>query len=58
MAVLTKNTRIKPINQTDKKAVKEAFKTENTMSQSAILKFKKNTMKTDKINIKAFKSND
>lgn len=52
MAVLTTNTKIKPMNSSDKKAVKEAFKTEHTMSQSAILKFKKNSLRTKEISIK------
>lgn len=43
IVVLTTNTKIKPMNSSDKKAVKEAFKTEHTMSKSAILKFKNNS---------------
>lgn len=58
MAVLTNNTKIKPMNPLDKKAIEEAFKAEKTMSKRALLKFKKNSLRTIDINIKAFTLND
>ena len=57
MVVLTTNTKIKPMNSSDKKAVKEAFKTEHNMSQSANLKFKKSSQRTKEISIKFLQKN-